>query len=76
MSRAKNSGSSNHVQIGHYGAIDKNVMADINTKVQGDPGVPSSVKVSAQAYAGGTNVHLGSGQEKHLAHELGHVVQQ
>jgi hypothetical protein len=32
--------------------------------------------VQAHAYAQGSNIHLGSGQEKHLPHELGHVVQQ
>ena len=32
--------------------------------------------VQAHAYAQGTNIHLGSGQAKHLPHELGHVVQQ
>jgi hypothetical protein len=33
-------------------------------------------QLQAHAYAQGTDIHLGSGQEKHLAHELGHVVQQ
>ncbi|MZI92906.1 DUF4157 domain-containing protein [Vibrio sp. CAIM 722] len=32
--------------------------------------------VQAYAYAQGSDIHLGSGQEKHLPHELGHVVQQ
>lgn len=32
--------------------------------------------VQAHAYAKGNNVYLASGQEKHLPHELGHVVQQ
>jgi hypothetical protein len=32
--------------------------------------------VQAHAYAQGSHIHLGSGQEKHLPHELGHVVQQ
>jgi hypothetical protein len=32
--------------------------------------------VQAHAYAKGCNIHLASGQEKHLPHELGHVVQQ
>ena len=31
---------------------------------------------SALAYAKGSNIHLGPGQEKHLPHELGHIVQQ
>ena len=33
-------------------------------------------KVGALAYTQGTQVHVGPGQEKHLRHELGHVVQQ
>ncbi|MEM7087220.1 MAG: DUF4157 domain-containing protein [Bacteroidota bacterium] len=33
-------------------------------------------KLNAHAYAQGTNIHLASGQEKHLAHEAWHVVQQ
>ncbi|MEG1109968.1 MAG: DUF4157 domain-containing protein [Acinetobacter sp.] len=32
--------------------------------------------VQAHAYAQGSDIHLASGQEKHLPHELGHVVQQ
>ncbi len=32
--------------------------------------------VQAHAYAQGSDIHLSSGQEKHLPHELGHVVQQ
>lgn len=34
------------------------------------------VAVQAHAYAQGSNIHLASGHEKHLPHELGHVVQQ
>ncbi|WP_408029809.1 eCIS core domain-containing protein [Tenacibaculum xiamenense] len=33
-------------------------------------------QLNAHAYAQGTNIHLGAGQEKHLAHEAWHVVQQ
>ena len=32
--------------------------------------------INALAYAQGTNIHLGPGQEKHLPHEAWHVVQQ
>ena len=32
--------------------------------------------VQAHAYAQGSNIHIARGQEKHLPHELGHVVQQ
>ena len=33
-------------------------------------------KLQAHAYTQGNQVHIGPGQEKHLGHELGHVVQQ
>ncbi|PHN02209.1 eCIS core domain-containing protein [Flavilitoribacter nigricans] len=35
-----------------------------------------SAQLQAHAYAQGTDIHLGSGQEKHLPHEAWHVVQQ
>ncbi len=37
---------------------------------------PKPSAVQAHAYAQGSNIHLAPGQEKHLPHELGHVVQQ
>lgn len=33
-------------------------------------------QLQAHAYAQGTDIHLGAGQEKHLPHEAWHVVQQ
>ncbi len=33
-------------------------------------------QLNAHAYAQGSEIHLGSGQEKHLPHEAWHVVQQ
>jgi hypothetical protein len=33
-------------------------------------------QINARAFAQGTNIHLGAGQEKHLPHEAWHVVQQ
>ncbi|WP_187356552.1 eCIS core domain-containing protein [Flavobacterium ajazii] len=33
-------------------------------------------QINAHAYAQGTNIHIASGQEKHLPHEAWHVVQQ
>lgn len=33
-------------------------------------------KIGALAYTRGTQVHIGPGQERHLQHELGHVIQQ
>lgn len=37
---------------------------------------PKPATVQAHAYAQGSDIHLGVGQERHLSHELGHVVQQ
>ncbi|NRD75146.1 DUF4157 domain-containing protein [Shewanella sp. VB17] len=37
---------------------------------------PKPAAVQAHAYAQGSDIHLGAGQEQHLPHELGHVVQQ
>ena len=37
---------------------------------------PKPASVQAHAYAQGSDIHLASGQETHLPHELGHVVQQ
>jgi hypothetical protein len=45
-----------------------------HVKVHYNSAKPAAVQ--AHAYAQGSDIHLGSGQEKHLPHELGHVVQQ
>jgi len=37
---------------------------------------PKPARLNALAYAQGTDIHLGAGQEKHLPHEAWHVVQQ
>lgn len=37
---------------------------------------PKPAAIQAHAYAQGNDIHLAPGQEKHLPHELGHVVQQ
>lgn len=37
---------------------------------------PKPEKLNALAYAQGSEIHLGPGQEKHLAHEAWHIVQQ
>lgn len=39
-------------------------------------GSAKPAQVQALAYAQGSQVYLGPGQEQHLGHELGHVVQQ
>ena len=45
-----------------------------HVKVHRNSDKPAAVQ--AYAYAQGSDIHLASGQEKHLPHELGHVVQQ
>ncbi len=45
-----------------------------HVKVHYNSSKPSAVQ--AHAFAQGNQIHLGPGQEKHLPHELGHVVQQ
>ncbi|WP_299113983.1 DUF4157 domain-containing protein [uncultured Winogradskyella sp.] len=45
-----------------------------DTKVHYNSNKPA--QLNAHAYAQGTNIHLASGQEKHLPHEAWHVVQQ
>jgi len=37
---------------------------------------PEPAQLNAQAYAQGTDIHVGPGQEQHLPHEAWHVVQQ
>ena len=45
-----------------------------DVKVHRNSDKPAQLK--AHAYAQGTDIHLGPGQEKHLPHEAWHVVQQ
>lgn len=45
-----------------------------DVKVHYNSSKPSDVQ--AHAYAEGTDIHIGAGQEKHLSHEAWHVVQQ
>lgn len=45
-----------------------------NVKVHRNSYKPA--QLNAHAYAQGTDIHLGPGQEKHLSHEAWHVVQQ
>lgn len=47
-------------------------MADVKVHYNSD----KPVQLQAHAYAQGTDIHLGPGQEKHLPHEAWHVVQQ
>lgn len=45
-----------------------------DVKVHYNSSQPATLQ--AHAYAQGTNIHVASGQEKHLAHEAWHVIQQ
>ena len=45
-----------------------------DVKVHYNSNMPA--QLNAHAYAQGNNIHLASGQEKHLGHEAWHVVQQ
>jgi hypothetical protein len=45
-----------------------------DVKVHYDADKPA--QLHAHAYAQGTDIHLASGQEKHLPHEAWHIVQQ
>ena len=47
-------------------------MSDVNVHYNSD----KPQKIGALAYAQGTNIHVGKGQERHLPHEAWHVVQQ
>jgi len=47
-------------------------MSDVRVHYNSD----RPAKVQALAYTQGEEVYLGPGQEKHLPHELGHVIQQ
>ncbi|WP_417237451.1 DUF4157 domain-containing protein [Bizionia paragorgiae] len=47
-------------------------MDDVNVHYNSD----KPAQLNAHAYAQGTDIHVASGQEKHLAHEAWHVVQQ
>ncbi|HTI09256.1 MAG TPA: DUF4157 domain-containing protein [Puia sp.] len=47
-------------------------MSDVQVHYNSD----KPAQLNALAYAQGTDIHLGQGQEKHLPHEAWHVVQQ
>lgn len=55
-----------------YESISGFSMDDV--KVHYNSSKPATVQ--ALAYTQGTNIYMGAGQEKHLGHELWHVVQQ
>jgi hypothetical protein len=58
--------------VSGFAASTGHDLSDVNVHYNSDK--PSSV--GALAYAQGNDIHLGAGQEQHLAHEAAHVVQQ
>jgi len=58
----------------NYTAQKQSIQKKNNTGLPDN--LKSGTQLNAHAYAQGTNIHLASGQEKHLPHEAWHVVQQ
>ncbi|WP_337966037.1 DUF4157 domain-containing protein [uncultured Flavobacterium sp.] len=69
--KANNTGLPNHLKSGIEN-LSGHSMDDV--KVHYNSNKPQ--QLNAHAYAQGTDIHLASGQEKHLPHEAWHVVQQ
>jgi hypothetical protein len=69
--KENNTGLPNHLKAGAEN-LSGYSMDDV--KVHRNSSKPSQLQ--AHAYAQGSDIHLGPGQEKHLAHEAWHVVQQ
>ncbi|MEO1515505.1 MAG: DUF4157 domain-containing protein [Bacteroidota bacterium] len=69
--QANQTGLPNHLKSG-IERLSGYSMDDV--KVHRNSSKPAQLQ--AHAYAQGTDIHLGPGQEKHLAHEAWHVVQQ
>lgn len=78
----QHTGKAAHIQRKHNGlptALQQGIeslsgiaMDDVNVHYNS----PKPAQLNAHAYAQGTDIHLASGQEKHLPHEAWHVVQQ
>lgn len=69
--KVNNTGLPNHLKTGI-----ENLSGYSLDDVQVHYNYSKPTQLSAQAYAQGTDIHLGPGQEKHLPHEAWHVVQQ
>lgn len=69
--KANNTGLPDNLKSGIEN-LSGHSMDDIKVHYNSD----KPAKLNAHAYAQGTNIHLASGQEKHLPHEAWHVVQQ
>ncbi|MCR6641691.1 MAG: DUF4157 domain-containing protein [Sporocytophaga sp.] len=71
ISRVNNTGLPDHLKSGIENLSGMS-MSDVKVHYNSDK--PAQIK--AHAYAQGTDIHVASGQEKHLPHEAWHVVQQ
>ena len=71
QAKPNNTGLPDHLKTGVEN-LSGHSMDDV--KVHYKSGKPA--QLNAHAYAQGTEIHLGPGQEKHLPHEAWHVVQQ
>ncbi|HHG85400.1 MAG TPA: DUF4157 domain-containing protein [Bacteroidetes bacterium] len=68
-------GGGNGMPSGLVGGFQASTGHDLsNVNVHFNSNKPS--EVGAHAYAQGNDIHLASGQEKHLPHEAAHIVQQ
>ena len=66
-----NTGLPDHLKSG-IEALSGMDMSDVNVHYNSE----KPAQLNAHAYAQGTDIHIASGQEKHLPHEAWHVVQQ
>ena len=69
--KANNTGLPNDLKTGIEN-LSGHTMDDVKVHYNSD----KPAQLNAHAYAQGTDIHIASGQEKHLAHEAWHVVQQ
>ena len=83
VSHAREGGHSSLVQKGNQTGLPDGLKAGIENlsslsldDVQVHYNSSKPARLQALAYTQGTDIHVGPGQEKHLAHEAWHVVQQ
>ncbi len=69
--KANNTGLPNHLKSGIEN-LSGHSMDDVKVHYNSD----KPAQLNAHAYAQGNQIHVASGQEKHLPHEAWHVVQQ
>nr|WP_315175934.1 DUF4157 domain-containing protein [uncultured Flavobacterium sp.] len=69
--KANNTGLPNQLKSGIEN-LSGHAMDDVKVHYNSD----KPAQLNAHAYAQGTDIHIASGQEKHLPHEAWHIVQQ